>query len=327
MCGRWNLILTCASTASNPKTSRDKPIDENSSDCSGHVQRMFHLAVWGLYLGVVCDLDTSGNCILHNNNGITHTTHQYPLIKEKIAAISPIIQDLVACVGDDACAPPYALRLGLLTNPSPRRWSFGFDIALISSKLEASLASLLSNPDSLTAARDVAPDHNCQLTPSHLFSYVRFVEVYAHLFTLSVPQSCWRRCRHNCAKFVSEYSRTFTNESANWQIRPVFWRGFCDTGIHSLTSQNCHHHEYLRSQETEGIIFHAFSYPKYNREDFPYFLGYCQVGVVSHWQWRILILQFKIQLESYLPFDSSRMRFRNYLWLSVSNSIWMLDSR
>ncbi|EER97711.1 hypothetical protein BDA96_02G433400 [Sorghum bicolor] len=108
--------------------------------------------------------------------------------------------------------------------------------------------------------------------------------------------------KNKCELTRTPYGRRFANEEINSYFAFLFElivaRG-PSVGLNvSLNRYDLFHgHLFLASGTGRlGILFHAKEYPAFNKELFPYYLGYCQA-------------------ESSVPYDDS-MNLRNVLWLA-----------
>lgn len=107
---------------------------------------------------------------------------------------------------------------------------------------------------------------------------------------------------HKCQLTRTTFGRRFVNEELN------LYMAFLFETISSLASSAgfnvslnrydlFHGHLFLATNTGRlGILFHAKEYPAYNKETFPFHLGYCQTG-------------------SFVAYDNS-MNLRNILWLA-----------
>ncbi|KAI3770574.1 hypothetical protein L6452_01712 [Arctium lappa] len=117
--------------------------------------------------------------------------------------------------------------------------------------------------------------------------------------------------KNHCQLTRTPYARRFINEELNSYIEFLFKliaaRG-PEVGLHvSLDRYDLFHgHLFIAADGRVGILFHAKEYPAYDKEVFPYNMGYCQTG-------------------SNVTYDDS-MNLRNILWLaplpSNSTSGW-----
>ncbi|XP_034706029.1 uncharacterized protein LOC117929741 [Vitis riparia] len=105
-----------------------------------------------------------------------------------------------------------------------------------------------------------------------------------------------------CELTRTPYGRRFINEELNSYLEFLFEliaaRG-PDIGLNaSLSRYDFFHGHLFLARETGrlGILFHAKEYPSYEKESFPYNMGYCQIG-------------------SNVAYDDS-MNLRNILWLA-----------
>ena len=120
-----------------------------------------------------------------------------------------------------------------------------------------------------------------------------------------------------CELIRTPYGRRFINEELKSYFKFLFElivaRG-PDVGLNvSLSRYDFFHGHLFLARETGrlGILFHAKEYPAYEKESFPYNMGYCQIG-------------------SNVAFDDS-MNFRNILWLaplpSNSSKAWVAPGK
>lgn len=108
--------------------------------------------------------------------------------------------------------------------------------------------------------------------------------------------------KNKCELTRTPYGRRFASEEINSYFAFLFElivaRGPL-VGLNvSLNRYDLFHGHLFLASETGrlGILFHAKEYPAFNKELFPYYLGYCQEG-------------------SSVPYDDS-MNLRNVLWLA-----------
>ncbi|GMG99738.1 hypothetical protein Nepgr_001578 [Nepenthes gracilis] len=118
---------------------------------------------------------------------------------------------------------------------------------------------------------------------------------------------------NQCELTRTPYGRCFINEELNSYLASLFELIACRgpmVGLNiSLSRFDLFHgHLFLATESGRlGILFHAKEYPAYDKEDFPYNMGYCQKG-------------------SNVAYDDS-MNLRNILWLaplpSNSSNTWL----
>lgn len=108
--------------------------------------------------------------------------------------------------------------------------------------------------------------------------------------------------KNKCHLTRTPYGRRFANEEINSYFAFLFELIVArapSVGLNvSLNRYDLFHGHLFLASETGrlGILFHAKEYPAFNKELFPYNLGYCQAG-------------------SNVPYDDS-MNLRNVLWLA-----------
>lgn len=108
--------------------------------------------------------------------------------------------------------------------------------------------------------------------------------------------------RHKCELTRTPYGRRFISEEFNSYIQFLFElivarSAAMGLGITLSRFDLFHGHLFISHDNNRlGILFHAKEFPVYDKGDFPYNMGYCQVG-------------------SNVPYDDS-MNFRNILWLA-----------
>ncbi|KAJ9557070.1 hypothetical protein OSB04_011684 [Centaurea solstitialis] len=106
---------------------------------------------------------------------------------------------------------------------------------------------------------------------------------------------------NRCQLTRTPYGRRFINEELNSYMEFLFKliasRG-PEVGLHvSLDRYDFFHgHLFIAEDGRVGILFHAKEYPAYDKEVFPYHMGYCQAG-------------------SHVKYDET-MNLRNILWLA-----------